>query len=206
MEKLDTYDEQGNFLGAVDRSIVHKDALWHNTVHCWLYDSEGNIYFQIRADEKTFYTTASGHVQAGETIKEAFGREIQEEIGININYEQAKLVTINKFIMDKIKKDGSLFKDRAFANVYVCLYNGEISEFNFNTDEVLGLAKVNAKDTLNLFNNKTNTINITTIISNDNKNIETKTTATTKDFLLNEGETLIDKYGLILEKVIELTK
>lgn len=206
MERLDIYDEQGNPLGQEDRNIVHRDALWHNTVHCWLYDSMGNVYFQIRKDEKTFYTTASGHVLAGETIKEAFGREIKEEIGIQVDYEKAKLVTINKFTMDKVKKDGTIFKDRAFANVYVCEYNDSISNFNFDTNEVLGLVKINAKKALELFNDKIDSINITTITYQDNKNIENKDIATKKDFLLNKGESLTEKYGPILNKIIELTK
>lgn len=54
MEYLDTYDEQGNFIKKEDRKIVHELGLWHNTVHCWLYDKLGNIYFQIRSDEKNF--------------------------------------------------------------------------------------------------------------------------------------------------------
>ena len=73
MEYLDIYDEEKKFLGTEERNIVHRDALWHNTVHCWLYDIEGNVYFQIRKEEEKLYTTASGHVLAGETIKEAFG-------------------------------------------------------------------------------------------------------------------------------------
>jgi len=43
MEYLDIYDENGNYLGKEDRSIVHRDALWHKTVHCWLYDKYGNV-------------------------------------------------------------------------------------------------------------------------------------------------------------------
>ena len=33
MEYLDIYDENGNYIGKEDRNVVHKDALWHNTVH-----------------------------------------------------------------------------------------------------------------------------------------------------------------------------
>ena len=71
MELLDIYDEEGNHLGTEDRKVVHRDALWHKTVHAWLYDKEGNVYFQIRADEGTLYTTASGHLQAGDTVEDA---------------------------------------------------------------------------------------------------------------------------------------
>ena len=45
MEYLDVYDENKNYLGKKDRNIVHRDALWHNTVHCWLYDPLCNVYF-----------------------------------------------------------------------------------------------------------------------------------------------------------------
>ena len=118
MEFIDYYDEEGNYLGKETRDVVHRDALWHNTVHCWLYDMKGNIYFQIRKEEGTFYTTASGHVQASESVKEGFFREIKEEIGIEVNYENAILVDVVKFVLDRENKDGSMFRDRAFSNVY----------------------------------------------------------------------------------------
>lgn len=54
MEYLDTYDENKNYIGTFSRKEVHEKALWHNTVHCWLYDKIGNIYFQIRSDEKNY--------------------------------------------------------------------------------------------------------------------------------------------------------
>lgn len=72
MELLDIYDEKGNHIGVEERNIVHRDALWHKTVHCWLYDKKGNIFFQVRKDRGTLYTTASGHLQAGESIAEGF--------------------------------------------------------------------------------------------------------------------------------------
>lgn len=121
MEYLDIYDENGKYLGKEDRNTVHRDALWHNTVHCWLYDKKGNIYFQIRKDEQKLYTTSSGHVKACETIKEGFGREIEEEIGIKVDYDKAEFVNVYKFIMDKEEKDGIIFKDRAFQ-IYMFVF------------------------------------------------------------------------------------
>ena len=201
MELLDIYDENGNFIGTEDRNIVHQNALWHKTVHCWLYDKFGNIYFQIRKDEKTFYTTASGHVASGETLKEAFGREIKEEIGINVSYEKAKLIEVNNFKMDKIKKDGTLFKDRAFANVFGYQLNEKVT-FNLDPNEVIGLVKVNAKDALELFKKKKGKINAI-IINTDNT--LTKKLVDLDDFLVNKGETAIKKYGKVLEFVINKT-
>lgn len=206
MEYLDIYDKKGNYIGKETRENVHKNALWHKTVHCWLYDKSGNVYFQIRKDVNKLYTTASGHILSGETVKQGFAREIKEEIGININYEKAKLVTIDTFIMDKPQKDGSIFKDRAFSNVYVCEYDGNEKDFIFDTNEVLGLVKVKAQDTLDLINGKKDHITSTIYKNIDNKiKNYTKNDLSLDNFLINSGETALGKYGNILNKVIELT-
>ena len=205
MEYLDYYDEKLNYLGRETREIIHQNALWHKTVHCWLYDREGNVYFQIRKDEGKFYTTASGHVIAGEDVKEAFGREIKEEIGINLNYNNANLIDVVKFKLDKVKSDGSIFKDRAFANVFAYEFDNNISNLHFDENEVLGLVKVSAKEALKLMENKKGTINAE-IIKNENGNIITEQKEVgLNDFLVNKGETGIGKYGRVLNKVIELT-
>lgn len=117
-------------------------------MHCWLYDKAGNVYFQIKKDKLKLYTTALGHVLAGETIKEAFEREIREEIGYDVDYSQAKQIEINKFKLDWEEENGSVFRDRAFANVYVCLFNGNIEEFDFDEEELSGIGKINAKTVL----------------------------------------------------------
>lgn len=201
MELLDIYDENENHIGTEERKIVHQNALWHKTVHCWLYDKYGNVYFQIRKDEKTFYTTASGHVSAGETLKEAFGREIKEEIGIDIDYNKAELIEVVNFKLDRKNKDGSMFRDRAFANVFAYNINYPIN-FNMDPNEVIGIVKVNAKDTLDLLKKENGKIDAE-IINLDNT--ITKRLVDFNEFLVNNGETAIEKYGKVLEFVIEKT-
>ncbi len=203
MELLDIYDEELNHLGVEKRDIVHEKALWHQTVHCWLYDDAGNIYFQIRKDEGTLYTTSSGHILAGESVKEAFGREIFEELGYKIDYDKAELIDVVKFMMDKVKKDGTIFKDRAFANVYACKFNDKVSKFNFDTDEVLGLVRVNAKETYDLFHNRINYIKGDKIVKSNDLIISEETVFSVSDFLVNEGEDVLTKYGDVLRFIID---
>lgn len=205
MEYLDYYDEDGNYLGYKSRDEVHKEGLWHNTVHCWLYEMDGSVYFQIRKDSGKFYTTASGHVLKGETIKDAFRREINEEIGLDIDSSDATLVDIVPWHMDKIK-NGSLFKDRAKANVYVDLFEGDLDSFKFDPNEVLGVVKVKAKDALNLFKNGKGEIEAEIITTKDNKNVKISKLVSIDDFLVMEHETTYDKYKDVLNKVIEITK
>lgn len=205
MEYLDIYDEYGNQIGTDSRENVHKEGLWHKTVHCWLYDQDGNVYFQIRKDRGTLYTTASGHVQASETVEEAFTREIKEEIGITILPEDTIFVAVVPFKMDIIKEDGSIVKDRAFANVYLSEFDDSISTFALNLEEINGLAKVPASATLQLFKGNIKNIKGSIIVSQNSNNKESQREFFVSDFLLNAGETLLEKYGLILNKIIELT-
>lgn len=206
MEYLDYYDKEGNYLGFKSRDEVHKEGLWHKTIHCWLYDKYGNIYFQIRKDSNTFYTTASGHVLKGETIKDAFKREIKEEIGIDIDSKDATLVGIVPWKMDKVMKDGSIFKDRAWANAYVNLFEDDINKFNFDSNEVLGLVKVNAKDALLLFEKESRYIPALIIKQENNKIITENKSVNFSGFLVNEHETAYEKYSDVLKKVIQLTE
>jgi len=205
MEYLDTYDENGKFIGKKPRDIVHKEGFWHNTVHCWLYDKEGNVYFQIREDQKTFYTTASGHVAAGETIKEAFVREIKEEIGLELDIEKAECIEILPFKMDRENKDGTIFKDRALANVYIYEFNGTYKEFDFDLNEVDGVVKVNAKEALSLFEKEEGMIKAEIITVKDNQNVSEIKDVLFEEFLVNKNETAIEKYGFIMKKIIEAT-
>lgn len=199
MEYLDAYDEEKNFLGKFSRDEVHEKGLWHNTVHCWLYNKKGYIYFQIRKDALKYYTTASGHVLAGETIKEAFGREVREELGINVDYNDAELIDIVTWKMEK-EKNGKPFIDHAWANVNLLDFEDENYKFSFDPNEVVGLAKVDAEQALNLLEGKVSSVK-TIIIDKVNNRKEKESTK--EDFLVMPHETLLEKYGEILKAVIK---
>ena len=202
MEYLDIYDENGKFLGTEERGVVHSKGLWHKTVHCWLYDRDGNVFFQRRSDRGTLYTTSSGHLSAGESVTEAFQREIKEEIGLDIDASDATKVGVVPFQMDRVKEDGSIFKDRAFANVYVDLYEGNYEDFQMDENEVSGIVIVSAKDALDLFQKESGSI-FGREISLDNTLIEREISFS--EFLVNDGETALEKYGDVLKKIVELT-
>ena len=202
MELLDIYDKDGNHIGTEDRKVVHEKGLYHKTVHCWLYDKEVNVYFQIRHDRKTFYTTASGHLRAGETVQDGFKREIKEEIGLDIDTSDAILVGVVPFSMDRVKEDGSIFKDRVFANVYIDEFEGKYEDLIFDPEEVDGLVKANARETLHMFEKNSGTVNATIITADS----VTEKNCNINEFLINDGETYLTKYGDVLKKIISVTK
>lgn len=199
-EYLDYYDIDWNFLWTWTRDQVHKEWLRHNTVHCWLYTKGWKVLFQIRKDTGTFYTTASGHVLAWESIKQAFSREIKEELGIDVDVSNAELVWIVEWRQDKIKDDWSEYHDRAKANVYVNEYKWNFDDFDFDENEVSGVVLVDAQSTLDLFSKWEWKIQATIISDNWKKDREVDAS----EFLVTKNETLLWKYGDVLKKIISL--
>jgi len=189
-EMLDYYDKEMNFIGSQTREVVHAKGLWHKTVHCWLYDELGRIYFQIRKDVEKLYTTASGHIQSGESIDDALKREILEETGLKIDVSNKELLSIDSWCMCS-EKCGVKKQDNVFANVFMCKINSRELKFYFDGVEVLGVVAINATDALNLFLKKSDKING---ILFDNSGSR-ETVLTLDNFLLCPGEIAILKYG-----------
>lgn len=197
MEKLDIYDEYMNKIGTESRETVHQNGLWHKTVHCWMYDDNGNVYFQIRSDSDKLYTTASGHVLAGETVRDAFHREIFEEIGVDTDVSNAIALEVVFWRQDKPEKNWS---DRAFAHIYMNKLPLNFTDFHFQPGEVAGLVRINARDCLELLMNKKSKISATKISSDGIKTVE----ISGEDFLTASNENAIIKYGYVLQSIIQL--
>lgn len=198
MEYLDTYDEYMNKIGSESRDTVHKNGLWHKTIHCWMYDDAGNIYFQVRADSNKLYTTASGHVLAGETVRDAFRREIREEIGVDTDVENAVPIEIVFWRQDKPEKE---WHDRAFSHVYMNKLPLNYSDFHFQPTEVSGIVRINAKDCLDLLLDRADKVRATKITPENKTEID----ITKQDFLTAPNENAVVKYGFILQSIIQHT-
>lgn len=198
MENLDIYDENMNKIGCENRDIVHQKGMWHKTVHCWLYDDNKNLYFQIRANSGKLYTTASGHVLAGETVPEAFKREIFEEIGVNTDISNAEPIEIVFWRQDKIKNNLP-WHDRAFAHVYINKIPLDFNDFHFQASEVDGVVKINAVDCLDVLIGKKANASATKITAEGMNQVD----ITKDDFLAAPNETAVVKYGNILQSIIQ---
>ncbi len=198
MEYLDTYDEYMNKIGSESRDTVHKNGLWHKTIHCWMYDDAGNIYFQVRADSNKLYTTASGHVLAGETVRDAFRREIREEIGVDTDVENAVPIEIVFWRQDKPEKN---WHDRAFSHVYMNKLPLNYSDFHFQPTEVSGIVRINAKDCLDLLLDRADKVRATKFTPENKNEID----ITKQDFLTAPNENAVVKYGFILQSIIQHT-
>ncbi|MDR1027588.1 MAG: NUDIX domain-containing protein [Rickettsiales bacterium] len=201
-EMLDVYDANKKLVGTADRAVVHAFGLWHKTIHCWLAVGD-KMVFQRRSALKEenagkLYTTASGHVAAGETIAQAFAREIAQEIGFKI--DNAEFIQEGPWVADIVKKDGSLFVDRVFANLYCALLDDlDWNKIKFDDGEVDAMAAIDARDFLQLAAGDRAAVRAQIW---DGKNLVEKEIKPT-DFVVNSGETLLGKYGKIAEFIME---
>ena len=120
-------DEQGNVLGKILRGQAHDGRkVLHPVVHLHLFNSKGELYLQRRPDWKPIQpgkwdTAVGGHISYGETVEEAFRREVMEELGIKVD---------NPTPMGRY-----VFESKELVNVFKTVYDGPV---NPSKDELDG--------------------------------------------------------------------
>jgi 16S rRNA (adenine1518-N6/adenine1519-N6)-dimethyltransferase len=88
-ELIQVVDEGNQPLAPKDRATVHREKLFHRSVHLFIRNRRGELLLQRRSHRKDRFpghwdSGAAGHVDAGESYEEAAARELVEELGINI--------------------------------------------------------------------------------------------------------------------------
>ncbi len=91
-ELLDVVDEQDRVIGVAGRRDIHEKGLLHRAVHVFVVDQQQGIYLQKRAWHKDEHpgkwdSSASGHVDSGESYVDAARRELEEELGFEAPLE-----------------------------------------------------------------------------------------------------------------------
>jgi isopentenyl-diphosphate delta-isomerase type 1 len=86
-ELFDVVDEKDQVLGQRARREVHQLGLLHRAVHLLVFNARGEVFLQKRSLKKdcfpgTWDSSASGHLQPGETYDACVLREAQEELGL----------------------------------------------------------------------------------------------------------------------------
>jgi isopentenyldiphosphate isomerase len=89
-EIFDIVDEHDRVTGQSTRAEVHAKHLRHRAVHAWAFNRDGRLFLQKRSLQKDtapgrWDSSASGHLDAGETYDAAVVRELSEEIGVTVS-------------------------------------------------------------------------------------------------------------------------
>ncbi len=126
-EIFDVVDENDKVIGKATREECHSNKkLMHRGVDIFIFNSEGYLLLQKRSVKKDLYpgvwaSSASGHLDSGETYEKAAEREIMEELGTKT---ELKPVAKYKCFLEKESEIDVLFK------------GGHDGPFSINREEI----------------------------------------------------------------------
>jgi isopentenyl-diphosphate delta-isomerase type 1 len=88
-EIFDIVNEHDEVIGQQPRSEVHRLGLRHRAVHVLVFNRQAQVFLQKRSVHKdsapgAWDSSASGHLDAGETYDHAARREVKEELGVDL--------------------------------------------------------------------------------------------------------------------------
>ncbi|MBI2617803.1 NUDIX domain-containing protein [Candidatus Gottesmanbacteria bacterium] len=98
-ELFDIVDTNDVVVGSATRREVHANKkLIHRSINVLVYNKTGALFFQKRSptkdtDREKWTISCSGHVERGGDYKEAAHRELQEELGVDMEIEK-----VDKFV------------------------------------------------------------------------------------------------------------
>ncbi|OEJ98475.1 hydrolase [Flavivirga aquatica] len=147
-EYIDIVTHTGKPTGKSElKSVIHQKGYYHHTSHIWFYTNDGNILLSQRSAKKAICplmwdVSVAGHIDAGETAKQAAIRETKEEIGLSIS--ENVLQEIGIFECFKTYENGII--DNEFHNTFIAELTTPFSELIPQEEEVEALKLVSFDD------------------------------------------------------------
>lgn len=161
-EFIDIYNEKEEYIGYCEKDKAHQVGLWHRTFNCLVINPrKKTVFFQYKNMEhnginknKLLEITVGGHLQSGESISDGI-REIKEEMGINIYFNQ--LIDMDFRKCNKRLNEEYIIKE--FQYYYLLLKNIRIEEItNYDIKEVFGYVELKIEDAISLLEKKIDVI------------------------------------------------
>src|SRR5689334_6281393 len=95
-EYFDVVDASDKVIGREKRSEVHRRKLHHRAVHVLVLDPAGRVFLQKRSATKDTFpgawdSSSSGHLSSGEDYDACAIRELEEEIGLQVDVPPERL-------------------------------------------------------------------------------------------------------------------
>lgn len=150
IEKLDVYNSKKERTGKIIERIpgvTLKKGEYIISVQCWIVNLQGKILLTQRSLNKShggMWEPTGGLVQSGESSKEGIKRELREEIGLDIDDENIKL------IKEIVEEDDDL---NFFRDIYLIKQNIKLNNLSFKDNEVMNVKYVSLEEFSNMINN-----------------------------------------------------
>jgi isopentenyldiphosphate isomerase len=98
-EIFDIVNQRDEVIGQERRSEVHRRGLRHRSVHVLVFNAAGRVFLQKRSVRKDTFpgawdSSASGHLDQGETYDACAVRELREELGWELRAPPQRLLRI----------------------------------------------------------------------------------------------------------------
>jgi isopentenyldiphosphate isomerase len=118
-EIFDVVNERDEAIDRKPRSEVHRLGLMHRAVHVLVFNSNGKVFLQKRSMTKDrqpglWDSSASGHLDTGESYDDCAVRELNEEIGLRLSAPPERL----------FKLPASVQTDQEHVWIYRCTAEG----------------------------------------------------------------------------------
>jgi isopentenyl-diphosphate Delta-isomerase len=144
-ELIDVLNSDGTPTGMIRwKSDVHRDGLWHLSVHTWIVTPDRKLILQRRARTKENHPglwdiSSAGHVSAGELAVDAAARELEEEIGLVV--PPGDLERIGSLREQWVLRNGS-YIDNELHELFLCVRPVDVSALVCQAAEVDEVAVV----------------------------------------------------------------
>ncbi|MFG6687803.1 NUDIX domain-containing protein [Mariniflexile sp. HNIBRBA6329] len=154
-EYIDIVDKHGNPTGTSElKSVIHQKGYYHHTTHVWFYTKNGDVLLSQRSAKKSICplmwdVSVAGHIDAGETAKQAAIRETSEEIGLSIS--ENDLQPIGIFECFQSYENGIV--DNEFHNTFIAELKVPLSTLKVQEEEVEALKLVSFHELAYLIKN-----------------------------------------------------
>jgi isopentenyldiphosphate isomerase len=158
-EQFDVLDRTGARTGTrIGRDDAHASGTWHGAFHClMIYRRRGRGYalFQKRSDKKKiapgkFDVSVGGHYSAGEDARSAGPREIREELGLTIAFQD--LAPLGRRVFVYSFAPG--ISENEFQDIFLLLRNIDPGELTLQKDELDGIVEMEVGKGIDLFSGK----------------------------------------------------
>ena len=148
MERFDLYDSRRRFTGrTIARGEDVPDGLRRLVVHVCVFNAKGEMLIQQRQPFKEGWpnlwdVSVGGGVQAGETTQQAARRELQEELGLEFDFENETPMLTTTF-------------RKGFDDLYIIHLEPGLDTLRLQPEEVQAVRWANKDEVLAMIENGT---------------------------------------------------